>query len=60
MAQASHAPRSDLVPTVVTVTLTNEILDDKILEAFDAQVPGLLVNWCRRRLEVKSMMEKKG
>ena len=58
MEQASHAPLS--TANIATLArLRGEIMDEEALEAFDKQVPGLLVRWCRQRLSVKSPMEEK-
>lgn len=57
-AQASFAPLS--TANVATLAgLREEILDDEVLQSFDKQVPGLLVRWCRQRLEVKAPVEEK-
>lgn len=56
--QASFAPLS--TANVATLAgLREEILDDDVLQSFDKQVPGLLVRWCRQRLEVKAPIEEK-
>jgi dienelactone hydrolase len=56
--QASFAPLS--TANVATLAgLREEILDDDVLQAFDKQIPSLLVRWSKQRMTIKSPIEEK-